>query len=77
MTALESKRTLSTLKEERKRLGKTQKEVAAETGISYQMIQFIEQGRRNPSDENKIKLAKYYGKSVEYLFFNFEITDSD
>lgn len=68
---------MTLLKQERERIGKTQKEVAEETGISYSMIQLLEQGRRNPSDKNKIKLAKYYGKSIEYLFFNEEITNSN
>ncbi|SDJ69194.1 helix-turn-helix domain-containing protein [Alkalibacterium thalassium] len=68
---------MSILKHEREKLNKTQKEVADETGISYSMIQLMEQGRRNPSDKNKVKLAMYYGKSVEYLFFNGTITNSD
>lgn len=68
---------MSNLKQERERLNKTQKEVADDTGISYSMIQLVEQGRRNASDKNKIKLAKYYGKSVEHLFFSNNITDSD
>lgn len=68
---------MTLLKQERERIGKTQKEVAEETGISYSMIQLLEQGRRNPSDKNKIKLAKYYGKSIEYLFFNEQITNSN
>lgn len=68
---------MSVLKKERERLRKTQREVADETGISYSMIQLMEQGRRNPSDRNKVKLAKYYGKSVEHLFFSNEITNSD
>lgn len=68
---------MSVLKQERERLNKTQREVAEETGISYSMIQLMEQGRRNASDKTKIKLARYYGKSVEHLFFSNNITDSD
>lgn len=68
---------MSVLKKERENLKKTQREVADETGISYSMIQLMEQGRRNASDKNKIKLAKYYGKSIEHLFFSNQITDSD
>lgn len=68
---------MSVLKNEREKLKKTQKEVAEDTGISYSMIQLMEQGRRTPSDKNKIKLSKYYGKSVEYLFFSNKITNSN
>lgn len=68
---------MTMLKIEREKLNKTQREVAEETGISYSMIQLMEQGRRGASDKNKIKLAKYYGKSVEHLFFSDKITHSD
>lgn len=60
---------MSVLKEEREKMGKTQLEVAKEIGISYSMLQQLEQGRRGASDRTKVKFSKYYGKSVEYLFF--------
>ncbi|MFL2133054.1 helix-turn-helix domain-containing protein [Desemzia sp. FAM 23990] len=68
---------MTVLKKEREALGKTQKEVAEETGISYSMIQLLEQGRRSGSDQTKIKLANYYGTTVEYLFFSNNITQSN
>lgn len=68
---------MTILKQERENLGKTQLEVAKELGISYSMLQQLEQGRRGASDKTKIKISKYYGKSVEYLFFNKNITKSN
>lgn len=68
---------MSILKQERENLRKTQLEVAKDLGISYSMLQQLEQGRRGASDKTKIKISKYYGKSVEYLFFNKNITKSN
>lgn len=68
---------MSILKQERENFGKTQLEVAKDLGISYSMLQQLEQGRRGASDKTKIKISKYYGKSVEYLFFNKNITKSN
>ena len=48
---------------------KTQFEVAKEVGISLSALAMYETGNRTPRDEIKIKLAKYYGITVESLFF--------
>lgn len=48
---------------------KTQEEVAKATGIAQESISFYENGKRIPSDEAKIKLAEYYGVTVQSLFF--------
>lgn len=48
---------------------KTRREVADETGISYSALSNFECGLRIPSDPCKITLAKYYGVSVEELFY--------
>lgn len=48
---------------------RTQKEVSEATGISISSIAMYETGKRIPSDEKKIKLAEYYKKSVQYIFF--------
>lgn len=68
---------METLKEERKKLCKTQVEVAEEIGISAIMYSYIEQGRRRPSDKIKVKLSNYYNKPIDYLFFNNSITQSN
>ena len=48
---------------------KTQFEVAKEVGVSLSSLAMYETGNRTPRDEIKIKLAKYYGITVESLFF--------
>lgn len=57
------------LKIERKKKGKTQKEVAEDIGISMIMYSFMEQGLRKGSDATKKKIADYYGKTIDELFF--------
>lgn len=49
---------------------KTQKEVASDLKISISAIAMYEQGKRIPRDEIKIRIASYYGKSVQEIFFN-------
>lgn len=48
---------------------KTQKEVSADLGISISALAMYEQGNRIPRDEVKIKISKYFGKSVQEIFF--------
>lgn len=43
--------------------------VAAACGISVSALSMYETGARVPRDEIKVKLARYYGKSVQSLFF--------
>lgn len=57
------------LKKERNKKGKTQKEVAEDIGISMIMYSFMEQGLRKGSDKTKKKIAEYYGKTIDELFF--------
>lgn len=53
---------------------KTQFEVAKEVGISLSALAMYETGNRTPRDEIKIKLAKYYGITVESLFFSLDMS---
>lgn len=48
---------------------RTLAEVANAVGISISAIQMYECGERVPRDEIKIKLAEYYGVSIESIFF--------
>ena len=48
---------------------KTQQQVADELEVSRNAICAYEQGKRRPSDEDKIRLAKYYGSTVHDIFF--------
>ncbi len=49
---------------------KTQKEVAADLNISISALAMYEQGKRIPRDEIKLRIAAYYGKSVQDIFLN-------
>lgn len=55
------------LQQIRKEKGKTQAEVAEILGISYQAYAHYEKGRREPAPEQLIKLANFFGVSVDYL----------
>lgn len=50
---------------------KTQKEVADAVGVTSMAICQYEAGARVPSDQVKIALAEYFGRTVEALFFTF------
>lgn len=52
------------------RSNKSQEEVANAVNISASALSMYENGERIPRDEIKIRLAKYYGKTVQYIFFN-------
>jgi putative transcriptional regulator len=44
--------------------------VATQIGISVSALQMYENGQRIPRDEIKVKIANYYGKSVQEIFFD-------
>ena len=48
---------------------KAQAEVASALGVTPMAISQYERGERVPNDDMKIRIASYYGKSVEELFF--------
>lgn len=48
---------------------RTQKEVSAGIGIAQSTYAMYESGKRMPTDENKIKIAAYYKKSVQSIFY--------
>lgn len=47
-----------------------QKQVAQDCGISDSALSSYENGERIPRDEVKIRLANYYGVTVQSLFFS-------
>lgn len=49
---------------------KTQEEVARCIGITYQALSNYEKGLRSPRDELKKRIADYYGKTVQEIFFD-------
>jgi DNA-binding XRE family transcriptional regulator len=57
------------LKEHRKELGLTQAEVAQHLGLKRQTYHNYEKGKREPSIETMKLMSKFFGKSLEELFF--------
>jgi len=49
---------------------KPRKEVAADLGISVSALSMYENGHRMPRDDVKKRIAVYYSKTVEELFFD-------
>lgn len=47
----------------------SQSEVAASIGISKSAWAMYERGERSPRDEVKIKIANFFGKPVQDIFF--------
>lgn len=54
----------------RLRGNKSRSEVANAIDVDYSTIYLYECGKRVPSDTNKVKLAEYFGVSVQELFFD-------
>lgn len=48
---------------------KSRAEVAAALNLSVSAVAMYENGDRIPRDETKLKIAEYYGKSVEEIFY--------
>lgn len=44
-------------------------DVCKAVGISLNALMMYETGNRIPRDEIKVRLARFYGKSIEDLFF--------
>lgn len=50
---------------------RTQQEVADAVGVTAMAISQYETGERSPSDTVKLRLANYFGQTVEAIFFTF------
>lgn len=48
---------------------KTQQQVANELGITKSALAMYERDKRVPRDEIKVRIAAYYGESVQAIFF--------
>lgn len=53
----------------RLRKNKQREAVAHDLGISLSALAMYERGERVPRDEVKIKIANYYGTTVQEIFF--------
>lgn len=51
---------------------RSQQEIANAIGVEVMTISNYERGERVPNDKNKIKLASYFGKTVQEIFFTTE-----
>lgn len=49
--------------------GQSREAVAEAVDVSYSALAMYEAGERVPRDEVKVRLARYYGKTVEEIFF--------
>lgn len=49
---------------------RTQQELANELGISSMAISQYEQGKRIPNDEIKIRIARFFGVTIDSIFFD-------
>lgn len=49
---------------------RTLEEVGAAIGVSSMAVSLWERGERAPSDEMKVRLANYYKKTVNAIFFS-------
>lgn len=49
---------------------RTKREVAEAIGVSESSYVKYERDERHPNDATKVRLAKFFGKSVESIFFN-------
>lgn len=50
--------------------GRPRNEVGMAIGVTPQAILNYEQGVRIPSDDIKVKLADYFGKTVQEIFYD-------
>ena len=54
---------------------KCREEVAIAVGVTASAISMYECGARVPHDEIKVRLAKYFGCSVQDIFYAEEVND--
>ena len=65
------------LRELRKITGLTNDELAEKTGISINTIKTYSKGTREPSFSNAARIAKAFGKSLEYFSDCDEVTEDE
>ncbi|MCU5128957.1 MULTISPECIES: helix-turn-helix transcriptional regulator [Bacillus] len=53
------------------RNGKSREKIAEEIGISVSTLQMYENAKRIPKDSIKVKLANFYGVTVQSIFFDY------
>lgn len=68
---------LNNLEKLRKERKVSQQDFAQYLGVTRQTISSLENGRYNPSILLAMKIARYFGKSVEDIFIDTEEDDND
>lgn len=58
------------LKNLREQKNITREQAAKDLGISYSALSAYEIGDRTPRDRVKLRIAEYYGETVQAIFFN-------
>ena len=58
------------LVELRKKKGVSRAEVAKAVGVTRSAMSMYERGERVPRDNIKIALAKYFNKSINFIFYS-------
>ena len=63
---------MSTIGDKLKKLrgNKTQDEIAKDIGITKSSWAMYERGERTPRDEIKVKIALFFGETVQSIFFD-------
>ena len=57
------------LKKMRKKKGLSQLKVAMDLSITREALSYYENGKRSPDVDMLVKLARYFGVSVDYIIF--------
>lgn len=60
------------IKELRTDKGETQAQLGQAIGVTAMAISKYESGEATPSDDNKVKLARHFGRSIQEIFFSSE-----
>ena len=55
---------------------RTQEEIAKAIGITKSSWAMYERGERTPRDETKMRIAEFFGRSIEEIFFSTPNTNS-
>ena len=55
---------------------RTRTGVAKEIGVSYSALSKYENGWKVPNDSTKVRIADYYGTTVQRIFFDPEYDES-
>lgn len=55
---------------------RTQEEIARAIGITKSSWAMYERGERTPRDETKMRIANFFGRSIEEIFFSTSSTNS-